>query len=263
MSENMNKYILKIEHLSKNFGTTQALLDVSLEVTKGEVLVLMGPSGSGKSTLLRSINYLEVPTEGRVWMDGEYVGGRLDPDGKWIDDSPKELARKRQKIGMVFQLFNLFAHLNAVDNISIGPQKVLGRSKKESQELAEQLLEKVRLADHGYKFPSQLSGGQQQRIAIARALAMNPKLMLFDEPTSALDPMLTWEVLEVMQELAEEGMTMVVVTHELAFARSAADRVVYLEDARIIEIGSPQQIFDHSQNEMIRAFLSHYTAGLG
>jgi polar amino acid transport system ATP-binding protein len=263
MVEKNNDLLLRVEHLSKSFGITQALLDVSLEVRMGEVVVLIGPSGSGKSTLLRSINYLEVPTEGHIWLDGEYIGGYLNSNGKWIEDSPKELARKRQKVGMVFQLFNLFAHLNAVDNIAIGPHKVLGRPKKECRELAQQLLKKVHLGDHGYKFPYQLSGGQQQRVAIARALAMNPKLMLFDEPTSALDPQLTWEVLEVMQELAEEGMTMVVVTHELNFARRVADMVVYLEDAQIVEMGPPPGLFDHPQYEGTRKFLSYYTTWEG
>ena len=254
-----SKLILKVENISKDFGATLALNNVSLEVHSGEVVVLIGPSGSGKSTLLRSINYLEVPTAGRIWLDGEYMGGRLDDLGKWVEDSVKELARKRQKVGMVFQLFHLFAHLNAIDNVAIGPQKVLGRSKAESKELADALLKKVHLADHGQKFPSQLSGGQQQRVAIARALAMDPKLMLFDEPTSALDPQLTWEVLEVMQELAEEGMTMVVVTHELAFAQRVADRVVFLEEAQIVEQGPPQQLFENPQYEGTRKFFSFYT----
>ncbi|GIK42555.1 MAG: ATP-binding protein [Chloroflexota bacterium] len=250
--------ILKIEHLHKNFVTTQALIDANLEVQTGEVVVLIGPSGSGKSTLLRCINYLEVPTQGRIWLDGEYIGGRLESDQRWLEDSPIELARKRQKIGMVFQLFNLFAHLSALDNIAIGPHKVLGKSKAESRELARQLLRKVHLAEHGHKLPFQMSGGQQQRVAIARALAMNPKLMLFDEPTSALDPKLTHEVLEVIQELAEEGMTMLVVTHELNFARKVADTVVYLEEARIVESGSPEEIFANSQNELVHKFLSYY-----
>lgn len=254
-----NNIILKVEKVSKDFGSTLALNNVSLDVQAGEVVVLIGPSGSGKSTLLRSINYLEVPTEGRIWLDGEYMGGRLTDSGQWLEDSPKELARKRQKVGMVFQLFNLFAHLNAIDNVAVGPHKVLGRPKAECRALAEQLLHKVHLADHGQKYPSQLSGGQQQRVAIARALAMNPKLMLFDEPTSALDPQLTWEVLEVMQELAEEGMTMVVVTHELAFAQRAADRVVYLEAAQIVEQGPPQALFENPRHEGTRKFFSYYT----
>jgi polar amino acid transport system ATP-binding protein len=256
---NGSQIILKVENVSKDFGSTLALNNVSLEVESGEVVVLIGPSGSGKSTLLRSINYLEVPTAGRIWLDGEYMGGRLDESGKWIADSVKELARKRQKVGMVFQLFNLFAHLSASDNIAIGPEKVLGRSKAESRELAHTFLKKVHLVDHGQKFPSQLSGGQQQRVAIARALAMGPKLMLFDEPTSALDPQLTWEVLEVMQELAEEGMTMMVVTHELAFAQRAADRVVFLEEAQIVEQGPPQQLFENPQHDGTVKFLSYYT----
>ncbi|HMQ52917.1 MAG TPA: amino acid ABC transporter ATP-binding protein [Anaerolineae bacterium] len=254
-----NHIILKVQNVSKDFGSTLALNNVSLDVHAGEVVVLIGPSGSGKSTLLRSINYLEVPTEGRIWLDGEYMGGRLTDSGQWLEDSPKELARKRQKVGMVFQLFNLFAHLNAIDNVAVGPHKVLGRPKAECRALAEQLLHKVHLADHSQKYPSQLSGGQQQRVAIARALAMNPKLMLFDEPTSALDPQLTWEVLEVMQELAEEGMTMVVVTHELAFAQRAADRVVYLEAAQIVEQGPPQTLFENPQHEGTRKFFSYYT----
>jgi ABC-type polar amino acid transport system ATPase subunit len=258
MSDNNTQPILRIEHLSKNFSTTQALIDANLEVTAGEVVVLIGPSGSGKSTMLRCINYLEVPTQGRIWLDGEYIGGRLEGDTRWVEDNPGELARKRQKVGMVFQLFNLFAHLSALDNIAIGPHKVLGKPKAECRELAQQLLQKVHLAEHGHKLPFQMSGGQQQRVAIARALAMNPKLMLFDEPTSALDPKLTHEVLEVIQDLAEEGMTMLVVTHELNFARKVADTVVYLEEARIVQAGTPEEIFAHSTNEHVRRFLSYY-----
>jgi polar amino acid transport system ATP-binding protein len=252
-----DKVLLKVEHLSKKFDALEAVVDANLEVCKGERIVLMGPSGSGKSTLLRCITYLEIPTKGKIWLDGTYIGGHYDDAGKWEPDNPIELARKRQHIGMVFQSFNLFAHLSALDNVTLGPRKVLGLTKGEAMSLAEELLKKVHLGDHSHKLPSQLSGGQQQRVAIARALAMNPKLMLFDEPTSALDPRLTHEVLDVMLELAEEKMTMIVVTHEMGFARDVADRILYLEDGLIVETGTPVDIFEHPQEERTRKFLTH------
>ena len=261
MKNTANDVLLRLEHLSKDFGTTEAVKHANFTVTKGEVVVLIGPSGSGKSTLLRCINLLEVPTAGKVWLDGEFIGGHYDDENKWVPDTPAVLAHKRQKIGLVFQMFNLFSHLTALDNIVIGPHKVLKKPKKECQELANSMLTKVHLEEHTHKFPFQLSGGQQQRVAIARALAMNPKLMLFDEPTSALDPMLTHEVLDVMVELAEEGMTMIVVTHELGFAKKVADTIAFMDLGNIVEMGPPNQIFETPQKEQTRNFLNHYKEG--
>lgn len=253
--------LLRIEHLHKRFGSTPALIDASLEIARGERVVLIGASGSGKSTLLRCINYLEVPDEGVIWLDGETMGGHFGADGKWVKASDSALARQRRKIGMVFQSFNLFAHLSALDNIAIGPRWLLKLSKQEARERAHQLLQKVHLTAHGHKLPAQMSGGQQQRVAIARALAMQPQLMLFDEPTSALDPRLTREVLEVMLELAQEQMTMIVVTHELGFARKVADTVGFLEDGRIVEKGTPAQIFTNPRDPRTQAFLACFDGG--
>ncbi|NPV75700.1 MAG: amino acid ABC transporter ATP-binding protein [Anaerolineae bacterium] len=247
--------LLKVKNLTKKFGDHFAIKEANLEVMRGERVVLIGPSGSGKSTLLRCINYLEVPTSGTVWLDGEYIGGRYNDDGSWVKDSPSQLTKKRQHIGMVFQSFNLFAHLSALDNVTLGPRWVLNMPKKEAVEIAQQLLEKVHLEEHSHKLPAQLSGGQQQRVAIARALAMNPKLMLFDEPTSALDPRLTNEVLDVMLELAEEKMTMIVVTHEIGFAREVADVVFFLEEATIVESAPPALLFSDPKDERTRQFL--------
>jgi polar amino acid transport system ATP-binding protein len=249
--------LLRIENLSKQYGAVNALIDANLSVMAGQHVVLIGASGSGKSTLLRCVNYLEVPTRGTIWLDGVTIGGHADASGKWIADTPAQLVRKRRDIGMVFQGFNLFAHLSALDNIAIGPQRVLGRPLNECREQARALLEKVHLGKHADKRPAQLSGGEQQRVAIARALAMNPKLMLFDEPTSALDPRLTHEVLAVMQELAQEGMTMLVVTHEMGFAKRVADLVVYMEQGSIVECGPAAQLFSQPQHEQTRAFLSY------
>ena len=249
--------LLRIEGLSKVFGTVTALRDASLSVLQGQHVVLIGASGSGKSTLLRCINYLEVPTRGTVWLDGQTIGGHLDATGKWVADRTADLVRKRRDIGMVFQGFHLFAHLSALDNIAIGPQRVLGRPMGECRERARALLDKVHLRQHADKRPAQLSGGEQQRVAIARALAMTPKLMLFDEPTSALDPRLTHEVLGVMQELAHEGMTMLVVTHEMGFARRVADVVVYMDLGCIVESGPAKQMFTQPQQPQTREFLSY------
>jgi polar amino acid transport system ATP-binding protein len=253
--------LLRIEHLHKRFGTTAALVDASLTVRRGERVVLIGSSGSGKSTLLRCINHLEVPDQGSIWLDGEFMGGRFAANGRWIQASGGELARQRRHIGMVFQSFNLFAHLSALDNVALGPQWILKRPKALARAQARQLLAKVHLAGHEHKLPAQLSGGQQQRVAIARALAMEPKLMLFDEPTSALDPRLTREVLEVMLELAREQTTMLVVTHELGFARQVADTVGFLEEGRIVEVGPPEQIFDRPQHPSTQAFLNCFSPG--
>lgn len=254
---NQDQILLKVEHLNKRFDKLDAVVDANITVRKGERVVLMGPSGSGKSTLLRCINYLEIPTRGKIWLDGSYIGGSFNEKKEWIQDSPIELARKRQQIGMVFQSFNLFAHLSALENVTLGPRKVLGISKEEAIKLANKLLTKVRLAEHSHKLPGQMSGGQQQRVAIARALAMNPKLMLFDEPTSALDPRLTSEVLDVMLELAAENMTMIVVTHEMSFAKQVADTIYYLEDGLIIESGTPKEIFENPKEVRTQLFLTH------
>ncbi len=253
----MNTVILKMEHIDKSFGDVEVIRDFSLEVHQGEKVVFAGASGSGKTTLLRMINYLEKPTKGTIWLEGEYVGGHYESGGMFVRDPPKVLAQKRKKIGMVFQNFNLFSHLTALQNIVIAQTKVLGLSKKEATEQAEILLEKVHLKDHCKKHPYQLSGGQQQRIAIARALAMKPKIMLFDEPTSALDPKLTNEVLEVMQDLAKENLTMVVVTHEMGFAKNFADKMIFLDEGRVLEEGPPRQFFEHPQHEKTKTFLSY------
>ena len=253
--------LLRIEHLSKRFGKTDALIDASLTIGRGERVVLIGASGSGKSTLLRCINHLEIPDQGTIWLDGAYVGGHFTADGKWVKATDHELAHQRRQMGMVFQSFNLFAHLSALDNIAIAPQWLLKLSKQEAKERAHRLLQKVHLADHGHKLPAQMSGGQQQRVAIARALAMEPQLMLFDEPTSALDPRLTREVLEVMLELALDQMTMIVVTHELGFARQVADTVGFLDEGRIIEKGDPTQIFIEPRDPRTQAFLAGFAPG--
>jgi polar amino acid transport system ATP-binding protein len=238
--------ILSFRGIGRSFGKVRALDAVSLDVRRGEVVCLIGPSGSGKSTLLRCANALEVPDEGEVLFEGEQVRA-----------AGKNARLVRRRMGMVFQNFELFPHLNALANVAIGPATVLGRNKAEAERLALELMAKVGLSDHVSKYPSQLSGGQQQRVAIARALAMNPALMLFDEPTSALDPETIGEVLSVMKQLADEGMTMVVVTHEMDFARRVADRVVVFDRGRKIEEGSPRQIFEAATVERTREFLSH------
>ncbi|MBD3885390.1 amino acid ABC transporter ATP-binding protein [Phormidium tenue FACHB-886] len=249
--------LLKIENLYKNYEKTAALIDINLEIAAGEQVVFLGASGSGKSTLLRCINYLEAPNQGTVWLDGRPMGGHFDKQRRWITASSSQVARQRREVGMVFQGFHLFSHLRVLDNIAIGPQKVLKKPKGICYELARDLLDKVHLRHHADKFPWQLSGGEQQRVAIARALAMNPKLMLFDEPTSALDPCLTHEVLQVMQELAEDGMTMLIVTHEIPFAQRVADRVVFMEQGRIIEVGATEVFFTRPRSRKTRKFLSY------
>ena len=254
--------LLKIEGLGKTYtapggGNIQALIDANLSVETGQHVVFIGASGSGKSTLLRCINRLETPSQGTVWLDGQPIGGRFDANGIWQPITARELAMQRREIGMVFLGFHLFAHLSALDNIAIGPHEVLKKPLETCRQQARTLLDKVHLGKHADKYPAQLSGGEQQRVAIARALAMNPKLMLFDEPTSALDPRLTHEVLAVMQELAQEGMTMLVVTHEMNFARRVADVVVFMEQGRIVEVGPPQALFEQPQMELTKQFLSY------
>jgi polar amino acid transport system ATP-binding protein len=239
----------------KRFGRLEVLRGVSLDVQRAEVVVLLGPSGSGKTTVLRCINHLEALQSGRIYVDGELVGYR-EKDGRLVEDREPEIARKRAAIGMVFQRFNLFPHLSALSNITEAPIRVKNLSRKDAEQKARELLEKVGLAAKADCYPSQLSGGQQQRVAIARALAMEPKLMLFDEPTSALDPELVGEVLDVMQALARDGMTMIVVTHEIGFAREVAQRAVFMDEGVIVEEGVPRELFASPQQERTKAFLS-------
>ena len=246
--------ILRVEHLSKSFGATTVLTDVALTVEKGEILIVIGPSGSGKTTLLRCIHCLEHPDRGTIVLDGVPFG-RGDGPGAWRPDPPRELDAKRGRVGFVFQRFNLFANLTALDNVSIGPRRVLGVPAAEARTRAAALLGRLGLAEHAAKLPSQLSGGQQQRVAIARALSMDPLVMLFDEPTSALDPELVDEVLQTMRQLARSGMTMIVVTHELDFAREVGDRVLFMDGGRIVEEGRPEEVFSQPREERTRAFL--------
>ena len=243
------------ERVSKNFGSNKVLRGISLEVDPGEVLCIVGPSGSGKSTFLRCINHLERVDGGRLSVDGQLVGYRQKGD-KLYELKLKEAAFQRQEIGMVFQRFNLFPHLTAVENITLAPIRVKGLSKAQATARAMELLERVGLGDKGDAYPAHLSGGQQQRVAIARALAMDPKLMLFDEPTSALDPELVGEVLDVMKELAKSGMTMIVVTHEMGFAREVADTLVFMDEGVVVEAGPPREILGNPQHDRTKAFLS-------
>ena len=238
--------MIKVSGLKKHFtdGTVRALDGVDLEIKRGEVIVIIGPSGCGKSTFLRSLNLLEMPTDGKILLD--------DVD---ITDPKNDINLHRQKMGMVFQQFNLFPHMTILKNITLAPMKLLKMSKVEAEEKAMALLKRVGLEDRAEAYPAQLSGGQKQRIAIVRALAMNPDVMLFDEPTSALDPEMVGEVLEVMKELANEGMTMVCVTHEMGFAREVATRVIFMCDGKIAEIGTPEEIFSNPQNPRTQQFL--------
>ncbi len=237
--------LLVVEHLGKTFGSFVALEDVNLQVSRGEVVVVVGASGSGKSTLCRCINRMEKHTSGRITIEGQP-----------LPEEGRDLARLRSKVGMVFQSFNLFGHLTALQNVMLGPMKVRKVGKAEARAEAQRLLDRVGIGAKAESYPAALSGGQQQRVAIARALAMRPSLMLFDEPTSALDPEMVREVLDVMVELAAEGMTMVVVTHEMGFARQAANRVVFMDAGRIVETASPDDFFDHPRTDRARDFLS-------
>ncbi|MEM6383141.1 MAG: amino acid ABC transporter ATP-binding protein [Pseudomonadota bacterium] len=249
---------LRAEGIEKNFGETPVLKGVDMDVDAGQAVVIIGASGSGKTTFLRCLNRLEDPTKGTVWLDGETVGGSFAADqGGWRSASEARMSEQRRQFGFVFQRFNLFPHLTARQNVAIGPEKVRGLKRSEADTLAEQELGRVQLGDHMDKRPSQLSGGQQQRVAIARALAMEPRIMLFDEPTSALDPELVQEVLDVMKALAEGGMTMIAVTHEMGFAREVADRVVFMADGVIAEDGPPDQIFTAPQVPATQKFLRH------
>jgi polar amino acid transport system ATP-binding protein len=247
--------MVKAEGVHKRFGRNEVLKGIDLEVAPGEVLCLLGPSGSGKSTFLRCINHLEKINAGRLSVDGELVGYRPAGD-KLHELRESEVARKRAEIGMVFQHFNLFGHMTALANVTCAPIYVKHVPREQARTLARELLDRVGLADKHDAYPSQLSGGQQQRVAIARALAMEPKLMLFDEPTSALDPELVGEVLEAMKQLAGEGMTMIVVTHEMGFAREVADNVVFMDGGVVVESGPPQDVIANPRHERTRAFLS-------
>ncbi len=236
--------MIDIENLRKSFGDVEVLKGINLNIKEKEVVVIIGPSGSGKSTLLRCMNYLEEPTSGKVSVDGIVLDGEAN------------INKVREEVGMVFQRFNLFPHMTVLQNIMLAPIKVRHVSKQEAEDTARKLLARVGLADKADSYPNQLSGGQQQRVAIARALAMKPKVMLFDEPTSALDPEMVGEVLDVMRKLAEEGMTMVIVTHEMGFAREVGDRLLFVDDGRIIEQGDPKEVFEHPQEARTRLFLS-------
>ena len=247
--------IVTVANVSKFFGPFQALKDVSLSIQPGMVQCIIGPSGSGKSTLLRCINQLEKIDQGAIWVDGELIGYRIKGD-ELHELSDAEIARQRLATGMVFQRFNLFNHMTALQNIIEGPLTVLKQPRKQIVAEAMALLERVGLADKRDSYPSELSGGQQQRVAIARALAMKPKIMLFDEPTSALDPEMVKEVLDTMVSLAEDGMTMLCVTHEMGFARQVANRVIFMDQGQIVEQNSPAEFFDNPQHERTRLFLS-------
>lgn len=247
MRDNMEKPLIVVDDVKKYYkgGAIKALDGVSATIHQGEVVVIIGPSGSGKSTLLRTLNLLELPTEGKIIFEG------VD-----ITDKNVNINLHRQKMGMVFQHFNLFPHMTVLKNMTIAPVKLLNKSKEEAERKAMDLLQIVNLSDRAGAFPSQLSGGQKQRVAIARSLCMDPDVMLFDEPTSALDPEMVGEVLNVMKNLAKDGMTMVVVTHEMAFAREVASRVIFMDSGKIIEEGTPSEVFDHPRNERTKEFLS-------
>ena len=248
-SQQIGEPLISARGVDKYFGDFQALKDIHLDIRRGEVVALIGASGSGKSTLCRCLNRLETITHGEITIDGEL-----------LPEEGKELTRLRSDVGMVFQRFNLFPHLKAIDNVTLGPRRVRGLSKADADQQARELLERVGLADKANSLPTTLSGGQQQRVAIARALAMKPKAMLFDEPTSALDPEVINEVLDVMTELAEQGMTMLVVTHEMGFARHVCDRVVYMDEGEIVEQGEPEEFFTAPRSDRAQAFLSKILA---
>lgn len=236
--------MISVEHLKKNFEDLEVLKDISVEIKKGDVMCIIGPSGSGKSTFLRCLNLLEKPTDGKIIFAGEN-----------LTDKSVDLNKHRQKMGMVFQQFNLFPHMTILDNLTCAPMMLKKVPEEQAKAKAMELLERVGLADRADAYPKQLSGGQKQRVAIVRALCMEPDVMLFDEPTSALDPEMVGEVLDVMKELAKDGMTMVVVTHEMGFAREVSNRVLFLDEGYIVEQGTPEEVFDHPQSERLQSFL--------
>ncbi len=250
----MPEPMIRSEGVHKRFGNLEVLKGIDLEVGKGEVMCLLGPSGSGKSTFLRCINHLEQINAGRLWVDGELVGYR-EAGGKLHELRDEEVSRKRAQIGMVFQSFNLFPHMTALENVTLAPLRVKKMGRHQARERATELMARVGLSDKLDVYPVALSGGQQQRVAIARALAMEPKLMLFDEPTSALDPELVGDVLDAMRQLAHDGMTMIVVTHEIGFAREVADTVVFMDDGMVVESGPPAEVLGNPQHERTKAFL--------
>lgn len=245
MSTDKKNVLIKVENLQKSFGEIEVLKGINTEIDKGDVVVVIGPSGSGKSTFLRTLNLLEEPTGGTIWFEG------VD-----ITNPKNDINLHRQKMGMVFQQFNLFPHMTVMGNMTLAPMKLLKKSKEEAEKTAMELLERVGLADRADAYPSQLSGGQKQRIAIVRALCMEPDVMLFDEPTSALDPEMVGEVLDVMKDLAKAGMTMVVVTHEMGFAKEVGTRVLFMDEGVIMEENTPTEFFENPQNERLKGFLS-------
>ena len=249
--------LVRARNVHKSFDQLEVLKGIDLEVAPGEVVVILGPSGSGKSTFLRCINHLESINSGSIEVDGEQIGYRLHK-GKLLQLSPHAIALQRRKIGMVFQQFNLYPHMTALQNIIEAPVGIHGESRKQATDYAMMLLERVGLSEKAHAYPRQLSGGQQQRVAIARALAIKPKLMLFDEPTSALDPELVGEVLATMRDLASQGLTMIVVTHEIGFAREAADRVVFMDGGKVVEEGAPEAVIGNPQHPRTRTFLSRF-----
>jgi polar amino acid transport system ATP-binding protein len=251
----MTSLMVKAEAVHKRFGRLEVLKGIDLSVDRGQVLCILGPSGSGKSTFLRCINHLEKINSGRLWVDGELVGYRQEGD-RLHELHEREVARKRAEIGMVFQHFNLFPHMTALENVTLAPVRVKGVPRSDARNRGQQLLQRVGLGDKLGTYPVALSGGQQQRVAIARALAMEPKLMLFDEPTSALDPELVGDVLDAMRQLARDGMTMIVVTHEMGFAREVADQVVFMDEGVVVEAGPPAEVLSSPRHERTRAFLS-------
>ncbi len=247
--------VVRAENVQKHFWQLHVLKGITMTVLRGEVVCVIGPSGSGKSTFLRCLNHLEKIQGGRIFVNGHLIGYR-EKDGELIEDSDRNIAQQRQEVGMVFQRFNLFPHMTALENVIAGPVRARKQPRVDAQRVGLELLARVGLSDKARNYPNQLSGGQQQRVAIARALAMRPAVLLFDEPTSALDPEMIGEVLDVMKELAVEGMTMIVVTHEIGFAREVGDRVLMMDDGQIVEEGTPARLFSAPQNERTKAFLS-------
>lgn len=259
----MNNALLRVDGLHKRYGTLEVLKGISFDLKKGETLSLIGPSGSGKSTCLRCLNFLERLDTGSVHLGDERIGQRMDKRGQLRFMTDKELAPQRREMGMVFQLFYLWPHLTVRDNVALGSIKAAGMAKAEAYELADEMLNKVHLSKKAHEYPDRLSGGQQQRVAIARTLAQQPKVILFDEPTSALDPELVGEVLNVIRELAEEGRSLILVTHEIRFARDVADRVIFMDGGHIVEQGSAQDVINHPQQERTRNFLGQASGHTG